>query len=165
MQCRCPMPSVISSSASEAIYHPHRLKGTFGEAMTLRVKTLWFMTKLDADVVDATVTNLDQLTMYEETNSRTFRSLQVWIKYEDISTATGATVAEHRVGLRFAAAAYTTITELDDIANSGENMSGVIGPFDFTAQAVSNFGAGVSQTCDIQVYFDISTGTGLNVRR
>src|SRR3990167_1194524 len=136
----------------------------WGREVTLRVKTLWFMTKLDADVVDATVTNLDQLTMYAETNSRTFRSLQVWVKEEDISTVTGATVAEHRLGLRFAAAAYTTITELDDITHSSENMSGVIGPFDFTAQAVSNFGAGVSQTCDIQVYFDISTGTGLNVR-
>src|SRR3990167_5008643 len=132
--------------------------------MTLRVKTLWYAMELAADVVDATVTNLPQITIYTENSSRTFRSVQVWVSYEDISTVTGATVGEHRVGLRVAAAAYTTITELDDISNSGENLSGILGPFDFTSHFTANYPAADSTTLDIQVYFDITTGTGLNVR-
>lgn len=132
--------------------------------MTLRMKTLWYAMELAADVVDATVTNLPQITIYTENSSRTFRSVQVWVSYEDISTVTGATVGEHRVGLRVAAAAYTTITELDDISNSGENLSGILGPFDFTSHFTANYPAADSTTLDIQVYFDITTGTGLNVR-
>src|SRR3990172_345733 len=132
--------------------------------MALITKTLWYATQLAADVVDATVTNLPQITIYTENSSRTFRSVQVWVSYEDISTVTGATVGEHRVGLRVAAAAYTTITELDDISNSGENLSGILGPFDFTSHFTANYPAADSTTLDIQVYFDITTGTGLNVR-
>src|SRR3990167_10217563 len=129
--------------------------------MTLRTKTLWYAMELAADVVDATVTNLPQITIYTENSSRTFRSVQVWVSYEDISTVTGATVGEHRVACSVNGAAATTITELDDIANSGENHGGIIGPFDFTAHFVSNFPAAASATLDLSVYFYITTGTGL----
>ena len=132
--------------------------------MTLRTKTLWYATELAADVVDATLTALPQITIYTENSSRTFRSVMVWLSYEDISTATGATVGEHRCACSVNGAGATTITELDDIANSGENMAGIIGPFDFTAHFTANYPAADSTTLDLSVYFDISTGTGLNVR-
>jgi len=132
--------------------------------MALRTKTLWYATQLAADVVDATLTALPTITIYTENSSRTFRSVQVWLSYEDISTATGATVAEHRCACSVAGAAATTITELDDITHSGENQAGVIGPFDFTAHFTTNYPAADSTTLAISVYFDISTGTGLNVR-
>jgi len=132
--------------------------------MALRTKTLWYATQLAADVVDATLTALPTITIYSENSSRTFRSVQVWLSYEDISTATGATVAEHRCACSVNGAAATTITELDDISNSGENMSGILGPFDFTAHFTSNYPAADSTTLVLSVYFDISTGTGLNVR-
>lgn len=132
--------------------------------MALRAKTLWYGTKLDADIVDVTVTNLDQFTVYCENASRTFRAALVWVAFQDIITVTGGTIAEHRVALRLGAGAYTTVTELDDIVHSGENIAGVIGPFDFTSVFAADFGAGDSQTCDIQVYFGQSTGTTLNMR-
>ena len=132
--------------------------------MTVRTKTLWYAAQLAADVVDATLTALPTITIYTENSSRVFRSVKVWINYEDISTATGATVAEHRCACSVAGAAATTITELDDIANTGENMSGRIGPFDFTSHFTTNYPAADSTTLAISVYFDISTGTGLNVR-
>jgi len=132
--------------------------------MALRTKTLWYATQLAADVVDATLTALPQITIYTENSSRTFRSVQVWLSYEDTSTATGATVGEHRCACSVNAAAATTITELDDIANSGENMAGILGPFDFTSHFTTNYPAADSTTLDLSVYFDISTGTGLFVR-
>lgn len=132
--------------------------------MTIRTKTLWYATQLAADVVDATLTALPTITIYTENSSRVFRSVKVWLNYEDISTATGATVGEHRCACSVAGAAATTITELDDITNSGENMSGRIGPFDFTSHFTTNYPAADSTTLAISVYFDISTGTGLNVR-
>jgi hypothetical protein len=132
--------------------------------MTLRTKTLWYATQLAADVVDATLTALPTITIYTENSSRTFRSVQVWLSYADISTATGATVGEHRCACSVNGAAATTITELDDIAHSGENMAGILGPFDFTAHFTANYPAADSTTLALSVYFDITTGTGLNVR-
>lgn len=130
--------------------------------MTTRVKTLWFATeKSDASVADATLTALPQITVYAENSSRTFRAALVWVHYSDMSTATGATVGEHRVACSVNGAGATTITELDDITNSGENMAGWLGPFDFTSHFTSNFPAASSATLDLSVYFDITTGTGL----
>jgi hypothetical protein len=60
------------------------------------------------------------------------------------------------------AAAYTTITETDDIANSAENISGILGPFNFTSHFTTNW-TGTSMTCDVSVYFDQSTGTTLGM--
>ena len=40
-------------------------------------------------------------------------------------------------------------------------MSGVLGPFDFTAHFAANFPAADSATLALSVYFDITTGTGL----
>lgn len=130
--------------------------------MALRTKTLWFATeKSDASIADAILTALPTITVYAENSSRTFRSVQVWVAYSDMSTATGATVGEHRVACSVNGVAATTISELDDISNSGENMSGVLGPFDFTAHFAANFPAADSATLALSVYFDITTGTGL----
>ena len=101
--------------------------------MAQRTKTLWYATQIAATVTDATVTALPTITVYAENSTRTFRSCQVWLSYEDESTVTGATVGEHRCAVSVAGAGATTITELDDITNSGENMGGVLGPFDFTS--------------------------------
>lgn len=130
--------------------------------MAQRVKTLWYATeKSDATVADATLTALPQITVYAENSTRTFRSAMVWIHFSDMSTVTGGTVGEHRVACSVNAAGATTVTETDDISNSGENMSGWLGPFDFTSHFVTNFPAADSATLDLSVYFDISTGTGL----
>jgi hypothetical protein len=113
-------------------------------------------------VADAVVTNLSQISLYIPEASPTFTSVFVEVGFQDAITATGGTITEHRCGLRLGAAGYTTVTETDDIANSGENIAGVLGPFDFTSHFAANW-TGTSMTCDLQVYFDQTTGTTLGM--
>lgn len=132
--------------------------------MATREKTLMFAFPMITTIVtDAVVTNLTQITVYIPETSPTFTSVFVEVGFQDIITNTGGTIGEHRCGLRLGAAAYTTTTELDDITNTGENISGVIGPFDFTSHFTTNW-TGTSMTCDVQVYFDQTTGTTLGMR-
>lgn len=131
--------------------------------MATREKTISFAFPMTtALVADAVVTNLSQITLYIPEASPTFTSVFVKVGFQDVVTATGGTLNEHRVGLRLGAAGYTTFTELDDIVNSGENLGGVFGPIDFTSHFTTNW-TGTSMTCDLQVYFDQSTGTTLGM--
>lgn len=115
------------------------------------------------DVADITTATLAQISLYIPETVIAFTSVFAEFGYQDAITATGGTVTEHRLGLRLGAAAYTTVSETDDIANSGENMSGVMGPYDFTSHFTTNW-TGTSMTCDAQVYIDFSTGTTLVAR-
>lgn len=132
--------------------------------MATREKTIIYTFPMTtADVADAVVTNLTQITVQIPETVISFSSVFADVGFQDIITATGGTITEHRVGLRLGAAAYTTFTELDDIANSGENLGGIIGPIDFTSHFTTNW-TGTSMTCDMQVYFDQNTGTTLGMR-
>lgn len=131
--------------------------------MAIREKTVCFAFPMTTVLVqDAVTTNLTQITLYIPEASPVFTSVFVEVGFQDLITATGGRIAEHRCGLRLGAAAYTTITELDDINHSSENMAGVIGPFDFTSHFTTNW-TGTSMTCDVQVYFDQNTGTTLGM--
>lgn len=132
--------------------------------MATRTKSVQFAFPMNTGIVtDAVVTNLTQITVYIPETVTTFLSATVDVGFQDIITATGGTIAEHRVALRLGVAGYTTVTELDDITQSGENIAGVIGPFDFTSQFTTNW-TGTSMTCDVQVYFDQNSGTTLGMR-
>lgn len=131
--------------------------------MATREKTVVFAFPMQTTTVaNNTVTNLSQISLFIPEASPTFTSVFVEIGFQDLVTATGGTITEHRCGLRLGAAAYTTITETDDIANSAENIAGVVGPFDFTSHFTTNW-TGTSMTCDLQVYFSQSTGTTLGM--
>ena len=84
-------------------------------------------------IPDATLTNLPQITLTIPEVVTAFSSVTLEVNFQDAVTATGGTITEHRIALRLGAAGYTTFTELDDIANSGENIAGVIAPVDFLA--------------------------------
>lgn len=132
--------------------------------MATRQKTIVFAFPTDVNAsTDATVTNLTQITIYIPEASPVFRSVYVELGFQDIITATGGDIGEHRCGLRLGAAGYTTVTETDDIVQTGENIGGVLGPFDFTAHFTTNW-TGTSMTCDVQYYFDHTSGTTLGVR-
>lgn len=132
--------------------------------MANRIKTIQYAFPMNTGIIsDAVTTNLTQIAIYIPETVISFRSVVVDVGFQDIITATGGTINEHRVGLRLGAATYTTITETDNIANSGENMAGVIGPFNFTPHFTTNW-SGASMTCDLQVYFDQNTGTTLGMR-
>lgn len=132
--------------------------------MATRTKSVQFAFPMNTGIItDAVVTNLTQITVYIPETVTSFLSATVDVGFQDIITASGGTIAEHRVGFRLGAAGYTTVTELDDITQSGENIAGVIGPFDFTSHFTTNW-TGTSMTCDVQVYFDQNTGTTLGMR-
>ena len=105
-----------------------------------------------------TTNNLSQITIYIPETGVTFKSVTADMAFMDVITATGGTIGEHRLGIRLGAAAYTTITELDDITQSGENISGIVGPFDFTSHFTTNW-SGTSMTCDAQCLFNQTSGT------
>ena len=130
--------------------------------MATRLKTIEYAFPTLASLTDAVVTNLTQITVYlPETGTKTFRSVIVRWTCDDIITATGGTINEFRTGLRLGAAGYTTVTNTNDITNSGENIS-----FQITANLTSHFTtnwSGTSMTCDLQVYMDQSTGTTLGL--
>lgn len=131
--------------------------------MATRLKTVEFAAPTLSSVSDAIVTNFTQFTVYlPETGTKTFRSVICIVTTNDIITATGGTVTEYRTGLQLGAAGYTTVTNLNDITNSGENISHQISA-DFTSHFTTNW-SGTSMTCDIQTYWDQSTGTTLGMR-
>ena len=132
--------------------------------MATRIKTVEYAwpTRTTA-VTDATLTSLGTITVYIPETTRTFRSAYVEIGFMDRVTATGGTITEYRVAVQLGAAAANTITETDDITHTGENVGGVLMPFDYTSYFTSNFGSGSSQTCDCSVYFDQNTGTTLGM--
>mgnify|MGYP001559086301 CR=1 FL=1 len=132
--------------------------------MSIRSKTLWYAAQLVADVVDNTLTSLGTITVYTENSSRVFKSCLVWTHFEDIVTATGGTITEHACSVSVNAATATTTSETDDIANTGENISGVLGPWDFTSHFTTNYPAADASTVAISVRWDQSTGTTLGMR-
>ena len=132
--------------------------------MALRQKTVIFaFPTYTSTSTDSTVTNLTQITVYIPEAVRGFVSVFVDLGLQDVITATGGTITEHRCGLRLGAAGYTTITETDDITNSGEKVAGVVGPFDFTQHFTANW-TGTSMTCDVQFYTAQSSGTTTGMR-
>ena len=131
--------------------------------MAIREKTVHFAFPQLNAAQERTETNFTQIQVFIPEANPTFTSVCAEVGFEDIITATGGTIGETRVGLRLGAAALTIITELDDIQNSGENIAGVIGPFDFTTHFNNNW-SGTSMNCDAQVYFEQTTGTTENMR-
>jgi hypothetical protein len=128
--------------------------------MATRHKTIQFAVQSSTVLIaDAIVTNLAQITAFIPESIISFGSVTCEIAFADVITATGGTITEHRVAASVNGAAYTTTTETDDIANTGENIGGVVGPWDFTAHFTANWGSATSRTLDTRVYFDQNTGT------
>lgn len=128
--------------------------------MATRLKTVKYAFPNLASVTNATLTNFSQITLYLPENSKVFKSVVCKVTANDIITATGGTLNEWRVALRLGAAAYTTITNTNDITHTGENITfGLVQSF--TGHFTSNW-SGTSMTCDVQIYLDQSTGTTLN---
>lgn len=133
--------------------------------MTLHTKTLMFAPPMiTGTVVDATLTAFPQTTIYipENVPSSDIVSVYADVGWSDLITATGGTITEYRLAMRLGSSPYTTITDLADITNTGENLSVISGPFDFIGQ-FAGYWTGTSQTLDMQIYVDQNTGTTLGV--
>jgi hypothetical protein len=132
--------------------------------MGTSLKTVCFPLPPLAAITDASVTNFTQISVQLPEGSKVFKAAWVEAMATDIITATGGTIGEWRLGLRLGAAGYTTVTQLNDIVHSGENLSPHISA-DFTAHFTANWAAQQSSevcTCDIQIYLDQTTGTTFN---
>lgn len=131
--------------------------------MATRTKTVQYAFPITTTTIaDATLTNLTQITINLPENSKGFSSVYAELSFGDVISATGGTITEHRVALRLGAAAYSTVTDPGDLTNTGENISGVWGPYDFTSHFLANW-TGTSMTCDAQVFFDQTSGTTLGM--
>lgn len=128
--------------------------------MATRLKTIEYGFDV-TNLTDASVAGSNRTIYIPESGTKTFRSVIVRWTADDIVTATGGTITEFRTGLQLGAVGYTTITNTNDIDNSGENLSIEI-TADFTSHFNTNW-TGTSMACGIQVYCDQSTGTTLGM--
>lgn len=135
--------------------------------MATRLKTIQFaLPTYTSTVGDASDTSIGTGTTYTPENSLStpinIISCFLEIGWQDVCTVAG-TIGEHRVSLTLSGASTSSVTETDDITNTGENMGGVIGPFNFTSYAIANYGTNSSLTYEVSVYFDFTAGTTLGV--
>lgn len=129
--------------------------------MALRLKTVKYAFPTLNSVVNNTLTNFSQITIYLPESSKTFRKVWVEITADDIITATGGSMTTKTVNLRLGAAAYTSTTNSNTLTHSGENISWFTAR-EFTSHFASNW-SGTSMTCDLQLQVNQSTGTTLGL--
>ena len=121
------------------------------------LKTETYVFPMLASVTEATLMSFAAETVVLPEGSKTFRSVILKVMATDIITATGGTITESRLAISIDGGADTTVTNTNDIANSGEQMAPFISA-DFTAQFASEY-TGTSHSIVPKVYLDQSTGT------
>ncbi len=125
--------------------------------MANRLSTVKYAFPTLASLTNNTLTNFTQITVSLPETGKTIRKAWVEVMMDDIITVTGGTVSTSTIGLRLGAAAYTTTTNANSKANTGENISWGF-TRDFTSHFVTNW-TGTSMTCDLQVQINQTTGT------
>jgi len=93
-------------------------------------------------------------------SSKAFKSVFLEVAYQDQITATGGTLANAHAQLQIDATAIATRNATATLANSGENLAGISGIFDFTT-TFQSFYSGTSHSILVNTLHDISTGTTL----
>lgn len=128
--------------------------------MATRLKTVEYAFPVLASLANNTLTNFTQITVYlPESGTKTIRKAWVEVSMDDIITATGGSLTTKTVNLRLGAAGYTSTTNANTLANTGENLS-YFTTRDFTSHFTTNW-SGTSMTCDVQLQINQSTGTTL----
>lgn len=131
--------------------------------MATRLKTICYAWPIVNSIPDSTPTGLGTITIYIPETTRTFKSVYIETSFMDIITATGGTISEQTVDVQLGAAGPTSALETDDVTHTGEQISGITGPWDLTSYFDANFGGGASQTCTVSMGFTQSTGTTLGM--
>lgn len=125
--------------------------------MATRMKTVKYSFPVLASLVNDTLTNVPQTTIYIPESSPVFKSVVAHVTMDDIVTVTGGTVTTKTMSFKLGSASYTTIANANTRTNSGENVSHWLSA-DFTSQFTSNW-SGTSMTCDFQTQIKQTTGT------
>ena len=131
--------------------------------MAIRKKTIQFATTRSAQTIsNATWREMDTFNIFIPESSPVFTSVAVEVGFMDQVTATGGTITQYQVGLKLGANTEEVNNYTGTITNTGENISGVFGPVDYTTY-FNTYWSGTSMTCDIRLYFNQSTGTTLGM--
>jgi hypothetical protein len=130
--------------------------------MATRLKTVQYAFPVLASATNNTLTNFTQITVHlPESGTKTIRKAWLEVSMDDIITATGGTVTTSTIELRLGAAGYTSTTNANSKANTGENISWQF-TRDFTSHFTTNW-TGTSMTCDARLQINQSTGTTLGM--
>lgn len=82
------------------------------------------------------------------TTSRSFRSVQVRVTVQDVTSAGDCTLTNPLVGIKLGAAAFSDVT-LGNPAGASSDQQSWVFVRDVTSYFNSNFGSGASQTCQV----------------
>ncbi len=122
-----------------------------------------------ADLTTNTLTTLGAPTIYIPENSVgnpvTFTSVILYITAQDTSTATGGSISLFTGTVTLAGGSASAVAIAGaTLAHTGENWGGMMGPIDYTAYFVANYGTVTSKIATTQATINISTGTGTAIR-
>ncbi len=129
--------------------------------MAQRLKTVEYAFPILNSLVNNTLTNLSQITLYLPESNKSFKSVELRITCDDIITATGGSLTTKTINLRLGSADYLSTTNAGTLTHSGENISHLF-VRDFTSHFNTNW-SGTSMTCDAQIIINQSTGTTLGM--
>jgi len=127
-----------------------------------------------SDVTNNTLTTIGTPTIYIPENGGvtavTFTSVMLFFGWEDLAAGTGVNITEiqGQLDLQFGGGANNVANSPanNSLLSTAENMSGVIGPFDFTAYFNAGaWGSSVtSQTCEVSVLINNTGATSTDFR-
>ena len=127
--------------------------------MATRLKTTEWWFPSGTTLVDATDTNLTQITVYLPESSKTFKKVMLEVMAHDRNTTLG-NISRNQLSLSVAGSAYTVQNSTQLLTNGGEQQT-VLFSADFTALFTSSF-TSTSHTVDARVLLDSSVTTPLS---
>ena len=127
--------------------------------MATRLKTTEWWFPAGTTLVDATDTNLTQITVYLPESSKTFKKVMLEVMAHDRNTTLG-NISRNQLSLSVAGSAYTVQNSTQLLTNGGEQQT-VLFSADFTALFTSSF-TSTSHTVDARVLLDSSVTTPLS---
>jgi len=134
--------------------------------MATRTKTIRIPVNFNAvtDVADATLTTLGVTTIFTPENSVstpiTFESVMVFFAWQN-TTISNLISFQSTLTLAGSSASATTVS--GSLLDTGEDVSGVIGPIDYTSYFTSNYGTVTSKNLTVQVNIDNEVGASRGV--
>lgn len=92
-----------------------------------------------------------------------FSEVYVETMYNDICTATGMSLNRHHVAVTISGT-QAVRSESATLSNTGENIAGILGPYEFLNLFTASFGTNTIASCSVDAFFTQSGGTTTGVR-
>jgi hypothetical protein len=135
--------------------------------MATRTKTIKIPVNFNnvADLADNVQTTLGTTTIYIPENSVsnpvTFESVMLFFSWQN--TVNNVDLLSFSTNATLSGSTGSSFTVSGSIVDSGEEMSGVIGPIDYTSYFTINFGTVTSKNFTVQVTADVAGGVSRGV--